>query len=815
MKFHARIAKGRSALTAVASSIAIIASAPLVSAQDNTNVAMELNIPAEPLSGALQKVSQSFGINLIAPDDLVAGKTSGAISGALTLDGALDAALASTGLIAEQRASGAYVLSRAPVTQTDVLPEPEEPLNAKSRATDGDLPETRLELVTVQGELIERSIQDTQTSVSVVSGEELNRSVDKDLFDVIDRIPGINAEGGGFGFVIRGIPAGGVGGGSAPTVNVQVDGATLPTGQATSTGSFSTWDLEQIEVLRGPQSTQQGPSSLAGAVILKSKDPSFDGRELRLRGDYGSFNETRAAIAFNLPISDILALRFTAEDYQSDGDIVNQFTGEDSAAEFLTTYRAKARLKPNDRFDAVLSYTQSENRQGDQGVDQTVFPDQRIDDATSTTIGESDIISLDLDYSLNENWSLKSETSYLKSDYELDIPFIAANPAATPGNRTVDDTSLTSELKALYKGDQLTGVLGIYYLELEKDLDFEANIPDARRFFPPIPGLPPIQAIFANTFDTKTENIAVFGEAEYDFNENWTVIAGFRYDNEEDSGTTTNSSSFTPDPFMISADGQPATLDSEYSAFLPKGSIIYNFNEDVSLSFTAQRAYRAGGAATDITGNPYEFDPEFTNNFELAFRSITLEDRLIFNANAYLTDYTDMQVPEPGPSGTFLDSIIQNAGAATLWGIEVQSEYQLNDIVTLFGNIGYNSTEFDEYVFVEQGQPVDLSGNRFSQAPEWTGSIGADFEFGNGVFGDFSVNYTDDSFFTTRNFPEELNEPFTLVNARLGYQSDSWWTVQLYARNLFDEQYLARRRVDGFGSAGDSRVIGISLLADF
>ncbi|MCG8443991.1 MAG: TonB-dependent receptor, partial [Caulobacterales bacterium] len=577
----------------------------------------------------------------------------------------------------------------------------------------------------MRGELIERSLQDTQTSVSVVTGEELDESVDKDLFDVIDRLPGVNAEGGGFGFVIRGVAPGGVGGGSGPTVNVQIDGATVPNGQAQRTGSLSTWDLEQVEVLRGPQSTQQGPSALAGAVILRSADPIFE-REFKLRGDYGGFNETRVALAANLPLADQLAVRVTFEDYQSDGDIKNIFTGVDNASESLTTYRGKLRFKPNDVFDTVLSYTYTDNRFGNQAIDDDLFPERRVARQFSDTEGTTDTIALRAEYVFSPRWSLSSETAYLKSDYELAIPAQPLDPANTPGGRTVDDASTSQEFKLRYDGDALRGVVGAYYQRLEKDLFFEALIPDASVF-----GLPPGSAIFGNTLDSENENIALFGELEYDATPKWTFIAGLRADNERQDSVTTQFSQFTPDPFGLSATGEPVALDAEYAAVLPKGSAIYNFTDDVSVSVTAQRAYRAGGAATDFTGNAYEFDPEYSNNYELALRSVLMNDRATFNVNLYYTDYTDMQVSVPGPSGTFVDSVIENAGQATLWGVEVQADLHITDDLEIYANAGYASTEFDEYIGAgADGSPTDLSGNKFPQAPNWTGAIGAAYVFG-------------------------------------------------------------------------------------
>ncbi|MEM9184153.1 MAG: TonB-dependent receptor [Pseudomonadota bacterium] len=785
-------------------SVAFLAAALLggtgLHAQDITS--RNLNIGAQPLSETLTTLGELFGVPVVAPADLVRGKQAASISGELRLEAALRKALMGTNLTSRSTAGGAVVIE----------PKAAVPA-ANAPAKSGGNAESTLELesIIVRGELLERSIQDVQTSVSVVAGETLDRSVDKDLFDVIDRIPGVNAQGGGFGFVMRGISSNGVGGGSGPTINVQIDGANVPNGQAVSTGALSTWDLEQIEVLRGPQSTQQGRRSLAGAIILRSRDPSFD-NEVKLRADYGSFDETRLAAAVNVPLSEQWAARLTYEDYQSDGDIVNIFTGEDNAFESLQTIRGKLRFQPNNRFNAVLSYTRSENELGDQSIDDSAFPDERQEQDANSTEGVTDSVALLLDYSLSDRWRLVSETTDLTSDYALEIPIQPLNPVSSPGGRTVDDTSFTQEFKLLYTGERVRGVIGAFYQELEKDVAFEAFLADGSRF-----GFPPgVSVRLGNSLASQIDNTALFGEVTYDYSDRWSFVAGVRADRQEEASTSSQFFELTPDPFGISGTTPSVDLNTDYSAVLPKLAAVYRFSDDVSLSFTAQQAYRAGGSAINIVFGQYEFDPEFANNYELALRSVFLDGRATFNANLYLTDYTDMQVSVPGPSGLFLDAFIENAGEATLWGIEVLSSLTVNSNVDLYANVGFASTEFDDYIGPgADGSPTDFTGNRFPEAPEWTGSIGGNFDLGRGFNADLSINYTDESFYTPRNLPAELNEPFTLVNARIGYQSSSFWSAHLYARNLLDEQYLARRRADGFSSAGDSRVVGISFFAEF
>ncbi|MEM9305180.1 MAG: TonB-dependent receptor [Pseudomonadota bacterium] len=760
------------------------------SAQDNKRY--DFDLAAQPLEQALEAFAEVTRRQVIANSTDLSGLQSNSVQGRFTAAEALEQLIAGAALRYSTLNGEDFAL------ESVALAGGASPVSPY-----------RLDEIIVRGELLTRSFLNTQTSVSVVTGAELDRGTDKDLFDTVDRLPNVNAQGGGFGFVIRGVADGGVGGGAAQAISVQIDGAAVPNGQALRTGALSTWDLEQVEVLRGPQSTQQGPNALAGAIVLRSQDPIFD-NEFKVRADYGSFDETRLAAAVNIPLGEHWAFRFSAEDYSSDGDITNFWTGEDNASESLTTYRAKLRYQPDEALDMVLTYSSSENELGDQSIIDTMFPEERFANQLNSTIGETDFTTLRIDYDLGAQWSLASETGYLRSDYELFIGLQPEVPTNTPGGRTVDDTSTSQELKFLYDSGPARAVVGGYYQNFEKDLFFQAIIPDTSIF-----GLPPGSAVLGNTFDNETENYAVFGEIEFDLNDRWMLLGGLRYDNEQQDTVIANFSEFTPDPVGLSADPMPVAQDASYDAWLPKFGVVYSLTEDSTLGFTAQRAYRAGGAATDFQGTAYEYEPEYANNFELSYRSKLSGSSANLSANVFLTDYTDMQVGVPGDSGTFLDSRIENAGEATLWGFEVLFDIEPIDNLLMFANIGYTDTEFDEYIGGQGETPVDLSGNRFPQAPEWTGSVGGSYFWDQGFFVRLDANYTDSSFYTVNNVPEELNEPFTLVNAQFGYESRQGWTALVFGRNILDEQYLARKRADGFSSAGDSRVVGVSVTFSY
>jgi len=275
--------------------------------------------------------------------------------------------------------------------------------------------------IIIRGELQGREIQDSPTSVAVATGEQLERRGDKDLLDFIERAPNVSTSLGQKGFQIRGVDQRGPSGaGIGLVISTQVDGVAMPDNQATFFAPLSTWDVEQIEVLRGPQSTQQGRNALAGAIVVRSKDPTYE-REAKLRGELGSRSTLGGALMVNAPIiEDKLAFRFSAETLQSDGTIKNPTLGvDDYDARELTTYRAKLRFDPTDDIETILSYTYSDHSGGEDFVQSALFPGQRVNlsDVRGEEGTKSHNLGLRVNWDLNDRFRLESETTYYKDDY--------------------------------------------------------------------------------------------------------------------------------------------------------------------------------------------------------------------------------------------------------------------------------------------------------------------------------------------------------------------------------------------------------------
>ena len=763
-------------------------------------------VDAQPLADALLVIAEHYKVTVLVNDELVRGQSSGEVAfESLSALEAIRLALGDTGLEARYEGETIVIaLSKA----TPDLTDGQDGSRTGSTNTSVLTPQQTEEVV-VYGEQLTRSLQDTQSSVTVYVGEQLNTAVTRDLYDLLDRTAGVSAFANNIDISIRGVPGRGTGGAGARTVDFSLDGARIP-GFPLNSGPMGTWDLEQVEIFRGPQSTQSGQNALAGAIRMRSAQPSFE-RELKLRGDYGSHDETRLAFAGNLPLSDTFAVRLSAEQYETDGDIENVFTGEDEAAESLDTYRLNIRYQPREDLNLVAGYSYIENQVGDNTVDESVFPDDRVNPSNpGSSEGSNELVFVRADWALSENWVINFNASTLENDTETETGTSPIDPISQAMNRFVNDT-LQAEIGAVYSTENFRSNLGLYYSEQNFDSDVFIIRAGQTNSFPP-PGVF-LTAEAAN--ESKIENVAFFGEFEWQWAENWTLVVGARYDSETSENSADQQVSLTPP--IAEFPSATESFDTDYDAFLPKLAVVHNITDDVSLGFTVQRGYRAGGAAVEpATGELNEFDPEFTNNYELSLRSQWLDGRLTANANLYYTDWTDQQIGVPADEDApQLGSTIRNAGESELYGFELETVFVANQQTEVFLSLSYAHTAFVEFVNIRDGEFVDLSGNQFPSSPEWTGALGLSHRWTNGLEFYIKGSYTDEAYGTVFNDSYDVSDDFFIVDARFGYVAMDW-TAHLYARNLFDEDYLTRNilpngDVPAFSVAGDSQVIGISL----
>ena len=688
--------------------------------------------------------------------------------------------------------------------------------------------------IVVEGELQSRDIQDTQTSVSVVTGEELDQRDDKDLFTVIERIPNVTSSFGDKGFGIRGIDQRGPGSaGSGLLINLSVDGASLPNRQSRLFGPFSTWDLDQVEVLRGPQSTQQGRNALGGAIVVRSADPFF-GNENKTRVEYGERDTRGGAFAVNRELVEgKLALRFSGERLDTDGWVDNPTLGTDKFdARSQETYRAKLRYDPTDDLSFILSHSYTDSSGGEDFVRKDRFPDERenLSNVDQREELETNISGLRAEWQINNVFTLESETTYYDNDY-VRLQDIDQSPAdGGLDSRNGDLQSFEQDLRLSFDAGRWQGVVGLFYTDIDDELVDDRRIQgdalqqNAFDSLPLPPNVPPQVVTITQdpTERTQTENFAVFGEAEYAVTRQLGLIFGGRYDYEEQDFTSTTRDTISVQGTLAGSSTGSEQTSTTFDAFLPKLGAVYDWTPDVSTSFTVQRGYRAGGSEVNSQGEVSEFDPEYTWNYEIGIRSLLLDGRLTANANIFYTRWDDQQVRQQ-VGGDPSNLLTVNAGESELYGGELTLEYRPTPKWDLFASVGYVQTEFLDFSDVSINDGEDLSGNEFPNAPEWTAAAGASYFFDSGWEVHTDVSFTDSSFSFADNNPDLGADSRFLVNGRVGYRQDNW-AVFAYVRNLFDDDFVTQSTEANTGRVtlpfdqvrtGEPRTVGAYVTANF
>jgi outer membrane receptor protein involved in Fe transport len=502
--------------------------------------------------------------------------------------------------------------------------------------------------IIVKSELQEKDIQDTMTSAVVIEGLELDESTDATFYDVVKRTSGITSISGERGFGIRGIS-------SREAVNITLDGMTIPTERASVLGPYGTWDLEQIEILRGAQSTQSGRNALAGAIHIRTANPTFD-ETSKLRVNIGSKDSTSVSLMHNQPlIDDVLAVRIAGEVYNTDGWITNTTLNDDRYnAQEMKMIRTKLLWKPLDNLKVILGYSVTNNVSGDDTVEYATWPkylyNTSNEEAHEGTV--SRVATLNLEYTINDNWTLKSLTGqYLSAyTYRQDFDLRAYNGGLW--DEKEDGNTFTEELKVVYNSENIRGVFGLFYTKIKRDTD--DGIVD-------VPGgfldasLDPfnLKALIHTFIQQDIENKAIFGEIEYDFNKNWTLVAGARYDRESISFKSEIVGKITDPGFLPPAliPGIESQINSKtnhstvYATFLPKVGLVYHLNEQENFGLSYQKGYRPGGSDLNaFTQTTYEYDPEYTDTVEFSYRYQSENKKTTFNSNIFYTAWKDMQV---------------------------------------------------------------------------------------------------------------------------------------------------------------------------
>ncbi|MDP3858940.1 MAG: TonB-dependent receptor [Stagnimonas sp.] len=730
--------------------------------------------------------------------------------------------------------------------QVDTLPVQSLSSVSETPTAERDASAVQLDTVVVQGEKLGRKLSETSTSVSVFSGKNIEDQGDASLGDLLRRAANTSANEEG-NLSIRSISQAGAGGGTgAPLISVQVDGVTLDrtSQQGALDGLF---DVEQVEILRGAQSTSQGRNALAGAVVINTREPTRDW-ELRTRLGLAQRDGREFAAAGGGPISDTLAFRLLGSFENDDGFITHRPDGnQDFARMQKSLARAKLAWTPAANFDSLL--TVGADRASGQ-PDYNIEPGEAGSDAAEARASTVNAPSYDLTRSglaswrnrwrFAEGWTLTALSAYMRTqqDYIRDFDGLAEGDATNQVYNHGRNWSQELRLNLKEVG-RFTGVVGVYGgrfadHNIYYSSDVFVTVPEATGVPLPVVGdLVGAELDFSSQADKDARNLAGF--AEFDVKLPWQMTAtlGLRYDREtldtvsESRTSRADAIIATPDglaslplagplleqllalqpgidlrPVLIQAPG--VLPDSggvqrgrtQYSALLPKLGLRWAFAPRWSTFTSYSEAYRAGGVDVDTeTGESVPFDPEYTQNYEVGLRA----DYRVFDfaTNVFYTDWRDQQVPVP--RGRFF--VTENASRSRLYGAEASFGWRPLPPLRLQLSLGTTNTKFIEY----QTSNADHSGNRFIFAPRFTGSLGAVWRH-QGVMAALNYSKRSHSYSTPENDPAERSEARELLDGRVGLEG-ARWRLYVYGRNLLSADFVTEtyQFPDGYAGADTPR----------
>ena len=656
-----------------------------------------------------------------------------------------------------------------------------------AEAAPAQAPATVLAPITVEGEKLERPRQETLTSVGVVTGQEVEdlglRDVG-DAFNLLGNVLFAPAQRGNNGFSIRGINSEGVAGPTnviRPVASFIVDGATQSF-EGTRRGQRGLFDVRQVEVLRGPQSTLQGRNALAGAVLVRTNDPSYDW-EGALEGTVGTL-ETRgtAAMLSGPVVADQAAFRLVGELQQSAHDIDFEDDNLDDLDEDQYQHlRGKFLLEPDkiEGLSALFTVGFTSDQPGVQSVNGPDFFERKVTFPSSAfEIRESNVANYiaDVGYEISPVLRLRSVSSYTTTDLAIGTP--DGVDFARDESRDDDDYASDLRLEIGTPDSRLSGVAGLFAGRFKNRRDGRINA-----------GPILVQDLVA---DTELHNQAAYTELRLEILDGLRLIGGMRYDRESyENRATVNFFGTTT----------RTDVDTDYDAWLPRFGIAYDLTANQTLALTATRGYRGGFVEVTTSGLANEVDPEYLWSYELAYRSLWLQDRLELNANLFRYDWDDQQVAIPDPTDpTGIGTITVNAGRSKVHGAEVEGRWEVDWGLSLVGSLGLLRTEFEDF----DTAFGDFDGNEFPEAPQVTGSLGAFWHPSSGFMAAVNASYTGEYYSAgdIANTSSREAGSFWLIDASAGYETEHW-SVRAYVRNLLDKNYLTS--VD---ESGDEATVG-------
>jgi iron complex outermembrane receptor protein len=659
-----------------------------------------------------------------------------------------------------------------------------------------------LEEIMVTAERREASLQSVPISIAALSGDQLDASVVSSTMDLQYRIPSyVYKTNTAFGQpFIRGVGSDLLSSSADSSVAIFVDDVY----QSRATAALQDfYDLDRVEVVKGPQSTLFGRNVTGGSIRLFSKRPQ---PEFGLEGDllFGNYDRKRIRGAINAPlVGDTLIVRFAGLKTERDGYVTNLLNGRKVDDEDLWSGRLSVAWKASDAVDVLFigDYTKEDSSRAlGQKADDTCCvnlgiafggtvpddPRKIYNDTNSSLELTSKGVSTHVTWDLG-NYRLKSITAWRKSDLEEILDLDATEIPMVINSPFEHSKTFSQELELASKSDSaLQWVAGLLYLNERTESALNIQLP--LFLASSVPGA-----------EAETDAYSAFFDAGYQLNPAWKVSAGVRYSHEK---RAVDFQQVISDP-LGAVTGVPGTVvlanqDSKsWNSWTPRVGVEFKPTEDVLLYFSASKGFKAGGFNT--TALQSAFDPESLKAYEIGVKSTLAERRVRLNAAAFYYDYTNIQLLTldlSAPVGAF--PIIANAGKAKVKGLEIETAADVAGGLGIDASLTFLDAEYTEFDSVDPNRPTEdtnRAGQRMPQAPRFSGALGAQYRWtvagGEGqVTARSEYRYQSEVYFNSFADPNVKQDGYGLLNLRLAYESvPKKWYVAAYCKNVTDKLY--------------------------
>lgn len=743
-----------------------------------------------------------------------------------------------------------------------------------AEATDADDSGSGNQII-VTAQKIEQRALDVPITITATSGERIRELGVTDLDELSYFTPGLliqEQSANNPGVVIRGITSDSGSAQEGPRVTLYYNGVDI----ARSRGSYQAiYDLERVEVIKGPQATLFGTASAVGAISLVSARPK-EGFSAEVRGGYGNFNQTLVGGFINIG-SDVIAARIAGEWRTRDGYVenLNPNQEDDLYAQDQLGLRASIRYTPTPEFtlDLIGTYDQQRNGgtpfisgtfpafAGAPGGPANAFENANLGGfpAGAAALGDDQLglnrevydLNLTAEYAISDEWTFTTVNGYREFDsrevFDADgsaAPFLEFTEIA-------QGWQFSHEGRFSYAGEKLRASAG-WNLFIEDGLQ---NVPFATEegvflnclgglFANPrrlcvapdgsvpalgVTNIPYSAVLFEN--QGRNEAYSVFFDATWIPTESLELTAGVRFLDEyrrSSFSTDIPNSAITGAPLVpggIDTGGRVLSADEEFQAVLPRFNALYRITDNVNIFATVSKGRRspvvqvnARRDGTNVVANRTDVDEEIVWNYEGGIKLAA--GPVSASLGVYYQVYDNFQVSIPDPNRPGLNLTV-SAGSASNLGVEGELAVDVADWFTVFGNFGFIDGGVDD-------DPANgnLAGSRFRLQPEWQASGGftVDYEFGGGArfFATPTITHRSTIFFQVPNTALLSQGPVTLVNARAGVNfADDRYEIAGFIRNAFDEEFLldAGNTGGAFGVPtfipGEPQFYGVEVTAKF